>query len=162
MKTARPFADLVRHRLLALIERAGTNPTALAVDHGRARSHWTRKLLRPHGTERALQVEDVDEILQALGLDSAALLEPVLLPGDRELLAWVRRRTEDDEVHALLSEATATFTDVEARLARLTPEGLLFALRHPEVGDVLDLALPDPQSSWVVLNPATLAPQEAA
>lgn len=117
------FSDLIRHRLALLIKRHDTTPTKIYVSLGHARAGLTRKLVRPHKTERAFRIEDVDEVLEFLGETPAALFGPVLLDGDQAVLDWIASH-EEATTWARLDRARATFTDTDARILRLAAEGL--------------------------------------
>lgn len=76
-----PASTIIRRRLAALIAAAGTYPHKVSEKCGWARGSLAAKLaepLREDGTTnpnaRPLTVQDVDAVLQALGLDATALL----------------------------------------------------------------------------------------
>lgn len=82
--------NILRARLLCIIQRAGKTPTGLAVEMGRDRKTWGRKLNANHGEPRVLTVEDIDAILKHLELKAWEILRPVLFDGDRKILDAVR------------------------------------------------------------------------
>lgn len=131
-----PVSEVARVRLLALIKRAGTSPTAVSEKMGKAHSYLARKLKPAGSTDvRELTTIDLDGVLEALGLPASALLEPVLWPGDRELLGWIAAQPEDNRTVRAAGRAYPGAKRSLERLAeqllveeadgvlRLTPDG---------------------------------------
>lgn len=118
---------IVRRRLAALIARQGTGAAAAARAAGWSESTLYRRLHNDPADQanyRRLHVCDADQLLQGLGLSPDDLLQPVLLPGDRELLVWVGERTPSDPL-----PSRAVYMALEAeqrhRVYQLEQQGLL-------------------------------------
>lgn len=118
-----PVSEVVRVRLLALIARAGTSPTAVSTGIGKTHSYLARKLGPPSTSDvRPLTTADLDEVLAYLGLPASALLEPVLWPGDRELLGWI---ASQPEVGRTVRAAGRAYPGAKRALERLAEQLLV-------------------------------------
>jgi len=111
------FDETIRARLLALMTEEGKSCTTLSTEMGLSHTTLLRKL--QHGT-RPLTTTDVDAVLGALGKPLHAVMAPVLGAGDREFLKWLGA-----ERAAPIETASAVFSDVAGRAARLSSQGLL-------------------------------------
>lgn len=118
-----PYSEVLRARLLALLDRHGDTARSLARKAGVAHTTFGRKLNPDHAQARPLTVSDVDLILETLGEPAWVLDGPVLCPGDSELLAWVAER--EGEEWAYVSDAARIFSDVEERIRRLSAQRVL-------------------------------------
>lgn len=121
-------STILRARLAALIELNGHSLTGLARAMDRSHTWLLRKLDTDTAEPRPLTVEDMDAVLGFLGAPPAALLAPVLLPGDRELLGYVGSSgsvTYGGGVTAV--DVAAVFAQGPAALARMAAQGLVEA-----------------------------------
>lgn len=114
-----PLGDLIRARIVALLQRHDVTASALSIRAGRGAAWLGRKLDAARDDARALTLEDIAVVLEQLGEEDAAVLfRPVLLPGDEALLGYCRVRRWRDAV-------CLAFRDGPRAIVRLEGQGLL-------------------------------------
>lgn len=120
------ISTILRTRLLALLELHGYSITGIAKAMGRSHTWLLRKLDPEQAATRPLTVSDLDEVLAHLGLEPDVLLMPVLLPGDRELLAFVGSAGSTAFGGGVtVDQVSAVFAQADVALSRLSDQGLL-------------------------------------
>lgn len=114
---------VVAARLEALILRAGSSVRAVSLQIGRPAHDLHRRLSLGSADRRPLRWIDVAEVLEALGLEPLAILDPVLVGPDARILAWIDApasgTTPTDET------ITALFDEGKAALDRLRAQELI-------------------------------------
>lgn len=144
-----PYDTILRTRLQALLQLHGVSVGKAARAAGWAESTLHRRLntdASDTNNYRRLHAGDVDQLLAALGLPPDAVDQPVLLPGDRDLLVWVGEHTPADPLpsRATLQGAAVAVPNYDRLVSRLADQGLL---------RVIDTT-PDPDSWILRLTPA--------
>lgn len=124
------LTSILRTRLRALLEEHGLSASRVARDMGRSHTWLVRKLDLSHPQARPLRTEDCDEVLAHLGLGPAALLSPVLLAGDVELLRFCT-------VERPFAEIARVFRDADTATTRLEGQGLLCMLDDADPNSLL-------------------------
>lgn len=117
------FDPIIRFRLRLRCEAAG-GITTVAREMGQSHAWLTRKLSDDYaqdGNKRTLFTRDVDRVLRHLRLSPSAVLDPVLLDGDQELL--VRINAPGTVTRPLLVAELGE--RAEKSLARLLGQGLV-------------------------------------
>ena len=112
---------ILKARLRALLQQCGLIPSRCAREMGRSHTWLSRKL----DGERPLTVMDCDEVLAHLQLEPSALLDPVLLAGDSQLLLFTR-------TSPLRSEVAAIFAASSESIKRLAEQGLISIDTNPD------------------------------
>lgn len=117
------FEQVIAARLEALILRAGSSVRSVSLQIGRPAHDLHRRLSLDSADRRPLRWVDVAEILEALGLDGLAILDPVLVGPDARILAWIDAPARG----ALATDLTvnALFDEAPAALARLRAQALI-------------------------------------
>lgn len=130
-QTTFTYDHLVRARLRALTVRHGHGSfTGLSAAMGKHRT-WLRRKLDPRSARPTpVTLVDVDAILAFLGEPPSAVMAPVLLPGDQEVLSYLLV----DAVAPTLNGIESLFADGAAVVARMLDQGLMV-----EIGGTLHL-----------------------
>jgi len=143
-----PTCDVIlRTRLAALIDLHAPSTAEAAKRAGWSESTLYRRLHTDptdRDNYRRLHASDLDAMLGALGLDPDAVLQPVLLDGDRDLLVWVAERTPADPLPSRAGWADQCEGAAGRRLRRLVRQGLLQVFGDPD----------DPHTWYIRLTPA--------
>lgn len=144
------FDQILRARLAALVDLHVGNWRQCAIKLGWQESTLYRRT-NPNpdsgNNYRRLDATAVDDFLRGLDLPPEAVLSPVLLPGDAELLLWVAKHTFADPVPSAATYGEhhgAGDADDTSRLERLQSQGLLCVC-----GDAAD-----PHTWYLRLTPA--------
>ena len=111
---------VIAARLEALILRAGSSVRSVSLQIGRPAHDLHRRLSLGSADRRPLRWLDVAEVLEALGLDALAILDPVLVGPDARVLAWIAApagATVADEklINALFDEGPASLARLHAQ-----------------------------------------------
>lgn len=134
------FDQIVRFRLRLRAEAAG-GMTTVAREMGQSHAWLTRKLSDDYSAvenKRVLLTRDVDRVLHHLRLPPSAVLDPVLLEGDEDLLQQLNQPGRHLRAHVVADLGKRA----EEALARLLGQGLAVEDAEHEIiltGDGFDL-----------------------
>lgn len=128
--------SILRTRVQALLTKHDLTATGAAKAMGRSHTWLLRKLDPAREDSRPLMVADLTEVLDHLGEPPAALLAPVLLPGDLQLMQFVA----DAQLGLTAAELSIVFVDSARASARLIGQGLIhWAKPDPDEGPTLNI-----------------------
>jgi hypothetical protein len=112
------YDGIMRARVDDLLSIRGLSPTGAATALGRGKC-WLHRKLRDVDDRRPLFTEDVDRVLELLGLEPLDVFDPVLEAADVRIFRWIGRTTPTFE------EALLYHDEAKRSLDRLRRQGLV-------------------------------------